>query len=195
MVLGPLGRQKIGGKFSSRLKMLRITAFVIHFITNARNSRKHSMELRGQTSRLQPLDVSELKPLDVSELKTARHKILSVIQHLEFSDTMSCLQRNEKILQKDNLIKLDPFIHTDGLLRVGGRLKRANIEFELKHAILLPNNYEITKSLIRFHHQRTNGRGMTISEVRDNGLWIVSLDSLVRDLQESTRSHHSAEDK
>ena len=47
--------------------------------------------------------------------------------------------------------KLHPVI-LDGVIRVGGRLERANVEFDLKHPILLPNNCHLTELVIRQYH-------------------------------------------
>ena len=84
--------------------------------------------------------------------------------------------------KNDRLIKLNPFIHTDSLLRVGGRLQRSTLDYSLKHPIILPKESTITEAVVRFHHQSTfhSGRGITINQIRDNGLWIVNINSLVR---------------
>ena len=65
----------------------------------------------------------------------------------------------------------------DGLIRVDGRLRLSHM-----HPIILPKDSELTKLLLRFHHERTfhSGRGMTVNEVRSNGLWITNVHSLVR---------------
>ena len=62
------------------------------------------------------------------------------------------------------------------------RLRRSNMEFNMKHPNVLPKDSEVTKSLLRFHHEGTfhSGRGMTVNEIRSNGLWIINVNSLVR---------------
>ena len=160
--------------FSSWLKIIRVTAFVMRFIHNTRNPQKHHMKMRSQTSCLESLTVTELE--------LSRNKIFMLMQQSRFANVISQLRQGLKVGRNDSLIKLDPFLHTDGLLHVGGRLRRSNMEFNMKHPIVLPKDSEVTKSLLRFHHEGTfhSGRGMTVNEIRSNGLWIINVNSLVR---------------
>ena len=74
-----------------------------------------------------------------------------------------------------SLQKLDPLLDQNGILRVGGRIRRANLKEDIKFPILLPRDGHITKLLVqRFHklcmHQ---GRTTTLNEIRSNGYWII----------------------
>ncbi|XP_066928973.1 uncharacterized protein [Clytia hemisphaerica] len=163
------------GRMSSWIKIIRVTAFVLRYINNfCKKSKTHSMVLRGQQPTMQPLTVEELKFAQVT--------IFQEVQRSYFANTVQRLKNDEKIKLNDNLVKLNPFIHKDGLLRVGGRLQRSNMDFEIKHPIILPKDSVITKPLVRFHHNNTfhSGRGMTINEIRTNGLWIININSMVR---------------
>lgn len=51
-----------------------------------------------------------------------------------------------------HLFKLNPFIGADGLMRVGGRLRFANIPYNAKHPIILPKNHHVTNLLILNKH-------------------------------------------
>jgi len=120
------------GTISSWLKIIQVTGFMLRFIFNTRLTRKkHSMKTRSQPS-------ERIQPLNVSELENVKRKIIATLQQFEFSNTISRLRQKGKVDANDNIIKLDPFIHTDGLLRVGGRLQRSSMEFNLKHPIILP---------------------------------------------------------
>ena len=161
------------GKFSSWLKMIRVTAFALRFVKNCQSSRHH-MKLRSNTD--------NIYVLTVEELENASCVIFKQLQRSFFATTISQLQKNEEMKKNDRLIKLNPFIHTDSLLRVGGRLQRSTLDYSLKHPIILPKESTITEAVVRFHHQSTfhSGRGITINQIRDNGLWIVNINSLVR---------------
>jgi len=107
----------------------------LRFVFNTRLSRKkYSMKTRSQPSKL-------IQPLDVSELENTKRKIVAALQQFRFRNTISRLQQRGKVDVNDNIIKLDPFIHTDGLLRVSGRLQRSSMEF------ILPKDCEITKTV------------------------------------------------
>ncbi|KAK2887882.1 hypothetical protein Q8A73_019330 [Channa argus] len=62
-----------------------------------------------------------------------------------------------------------------GILRVGGRLKRASLPLDLRHPIILPKDGVITRLILDYFHGKTQhqGRGQTLNELRANGYWIV----------------------
>lgn len=64
------------------------------------------MKLRSQQQ-------STLQPLEVDELENAKRKIFKALPLSKFNNTFHRLQRKEKIERNDNLIKLNPFVHTD----------------------------------------------------------------------------------
>ena len=69
-------------------------------------------------------------------------------------------------------------------MRVGGRVSKANLPSGLKHPLLLPKSHSITKLILEWCHQKTahGGRGMTLSEMRNQGFWIIKENSAVRSL-------------
>ncbi|XP_068707797.1 uncharacterized protein [Montipora foliosa] len=74
-------------------------------------------------------------------------------------------RKKRQVLRKaSSLYKLDSFLDQDGLIRVGGRIRRANVSVDTKHP-----------AIIRHHHLKLNhmGRGMTHNELRQNGYWIL----------------------
>ena len=78
-------------------------------------------------------------------------------------------------------MKLDPFIDSEGVLRVGGRLKHSNLSLGEKHPILIPGSHAIAKLLVSYYHElvRHQGRHITEGKVRSAGLWITGLKRLV----------------
>lgn len=79
------------------------------------------------------------------------------------------------------IFRLDPFLDEFGLLRVGGRMKRAEVTFSFKHPVILPRRGHVTQLIIRHFHESVHhqGRGITVNEIRSNGFWIVNLNSSV----------------
>ena len=65
---------------------------------------------------------------------------------------------------------------------VGGRINKANLDYRLKHPVLLPKEGHITHAIIRDHHEKVPraGRGMTINEIRNHGYWIINWTSTVK---------------
>jgi hypothetical protein len=88
----------------------------------------------------------------------------------------------QKPIQKDSVFfKLDPFIDSAGVLRVGGRLKHSNMSLGEKNHILIPGIHAIAKLLVSYYHElvKHQGRHITEGEVRSAGLWITGLNRLV----------------
>ena len=69
----------------------------------------------------------------------------------------------------------------NGILRVGGRIRRAFIPYDLKHPVILSSKCHVTTLLVRHRHERVNhqGRGMTLNDLRSHGYWIIGRSSEV----------------
>ena len=96
-----------------------------------------------------------LSAVTVAELKEAELNIVRYVQKLCFSDayrSMSCGSRRP-ILKSSLLYKLSP-IMIDGVLRVGGRLNRAYLNFDVKHPIILPTDHHLTELIIEDVHSK-----------------------------------------
>jgi hypothetical protein len=62
------------------------------------------------------------------------------------------LKKHGELPKGSKLIKLNPYLDQDGLLRVGGRLKFAKINEDQKHQLILPKSHHITRSIIHMYH-------------------------------------------
>ncbi|VDI78657.1 Hypothetical predicted protein [Mytilus galloprovincialis] len=66
--------------------------------------------------------------------------VISNIQSEVFSIEINCI-RNKLPLPKTSRIRnLNPFIDDIGMLRLGGRISKADIDFKLKHPLIIPGN-------------------------------------------------------
>ena len=82
------------------------------------------------------------------------------------------------------LYKLDSFVDSDGILRVGGCLRRASLTDEIKFPIILPRDSHITMLIAKHFHERASyqGKGITLNEVRSNRFWVINGSSIVASL-------------
>ena len=130
-------------------------------------------------------------PVNVEELRHAEYEIIKAIQKKVFSKEIAFLSETAKprqererytSLKKLSAIgRLDPFIDQDGLLRVGGRIRHADLPFNEKHPVILPKKGHITELVIRHHHAKTHhqGRYITHAGIRSAGFWIINGNSAV----------------
>ena len=101
-------------------------------------------------------------------MRLAEEVILKALQFGYFGKEIQVLQ---------NLSDKDPFLDEKGLLRIGGRLQKATLAYEVKHPIVVPKKSHITDLLIRQYHsqdQYHQGCGMTHNALRQAGYWIIN---------------------
>ena len=83
--------------------------------------------------------------------------------------------------KSSSLYKLDPFLDEDGVLRVGGRLGKSCVPYDVKYPVILPKKGHVTNLILCHYHQlvKHQGRGITQNEIRSSGYWIVGGSSVV----------------
>ncbi|XP_037893969.1 uncharacterized protein LOC119640200 [Glossina fuscipes] len=91
--------------------------------------------------------------LDATELDASHLKIIKYIQIISFHAEIAAVQKGANLNAKSHIQSLSPFLDNNGLLRVGGRLRNCNLDFNSKHPILLPKNYAFTYTLARYYHK------------------------------------------
>ena len=133
------------------------------------------------------------REVKVTELESAERAIIRAVQTSAFKEELDVLkqikrknpdpnsrawaqQRKSNIKTYGSLYKLDPFVDDDGILRVGGRLRRASLSDDMKFPIILPRNSHVTTLIVRYFHARTShqSKTMTLNEVRSNGFLIIN---------------------
>lgn len=137
------------------------------------------------------------QPVNMEEIGRAEKEIIGCLQYEHFKDEIQALstlqtggefrnrkkakQRNLDLKKCSSLYRLDPYLDTDGLLRVGGRLRNASISEGAKHPVILPRRSHITQLILQYCHEaiKHQGSGMTHNEVRQRGYWIIGGTSAV----------------
>ena len=103
-------------KFSSLQKLIRVTAWIFHFVTNCQ---------------LIPED-RETCPLTIGELNAADRMLIRYTQHQAFDTKITALNLGKPLPTKSKLWPLSPLLDC-GLLRVGGQLARSELSYKTKH--------------------------------------------------------------
>ncbi|XP_043481819.1 uncharacterized protein LOC122510923 [Leptopilina heterotoma] len=81
------------------------------------------------------------------------------------------------------LAPLSPFLDSEEVLRVEGRLKQSDLAFSEKHPILLPRDHELTIILIRDQHLKMlhAGTQATLNSIRAS-FWIINGKTAVKNI-------------
>ncbi|XP_018363954.1 PREDICTED: uncharacterized protein LOC108761740 [Trachymyrmex cornetzi] len=112
-------------RYSSYSKLCRIIAYCHRYRRNRRNKKKIGL-------------------LEKEELENAEKTIVRLVQSKVFAEELRCLRNKGMLPRKSKLIPLAPFLDEEGLIRVGGRLRHAEIAQCKKHPIVMPAKHHVT---------------------------------------------------
>lgn len=135
------------------------------------NNLVHGLSLLKLAASRKTFHVDEIS---VKNLKAAEQLILKKVQEAYFRKEIKSLKSGKAVADDSSLSPLQPYLEEEELLRIGERLKRANLSIVPKRshiAILLARHYHN-----RIHHQ---GRHITAGVLRSAGFWIVGAKELV----------------
>ena len=119
--------------------------------------------------------------VDMNLLLKGETAVIKLCQRRGFQKKISTLEKGRAISSQSSIFKLDPFLDNDGVLRVGGRIIKANLDYHLQHHVLLPKEGHITLAIIRDHHEKVAhaGWGKT-NEICNHRYWIINCTSAVK---------------
>ena len=117
---------------------------------------------------LPKLTLPELQQAEKTIIKCLQYENfreeLEVLRHINVTSAETCRDQSKKkrqVLRKaSSLYKLDPFLDQDGLIRVGGRIRRANVSVDRKHPVIIPGTGHLNELLSRHHHLKVNHMGL-----------------------------------
>ncbi|KAJ8017542.1 hypothetical protein HOLleu_44978 [Holothuria leucospilota] len=114
--------------------------------------------------------------LSVEELKESETEIVKWVQRESFPSAI----RSPGKWKGTAFRKLSPVL-VEGVLRVGGRLSRSQLNYDQRHPVILPSDHHVTKLIIEHHHSSVGhmGAGMTWTSLR-NHYWVMRGEATVR---------------
>ena len=119
------------------------------------------------------IDRTPLKPQEYDDAE------LAICRLVQIESGYFVNGKIEKSLARSNLT---PFIHDDGLIRVGGRLDNSrDLVFSEKHPIVLPSNHHVTTMIVRYAHLENahSPYEHTLSSVRSK-FWVTHARAAVK---------------
>ena len=98
-----------------------------------------------------------------------------------YQPIINSLCQGKELPKCNSLAQFSPLIDAGGILRVGGRLARAQVPFDQKHPILIPA-HPLAHSLVCHLHREAKHQGghITSAVVRQAGYYIVKGSSIIR---------------
>lgn len=154
----------IFGRFSSFLKLQRTAGWCVRF---TRLLNKRISKAKGE--------------LTVHELHEGEKLLCRLAQAEMFATEINALMTGKTVSKTSSIYKLSPWMGTDMLVRINGRLSRAPIEDDAEHPIILTKRHALTELLIAHYHKtlRHQNQEAVMSAVRQR-YWVPHLRAAVR---------------
>ncbi|XP_029173243.1 uncharacterized protein LOC114942106 [Nylanderia fulva] len=148
-------------RFSSLSKLIRVSAFCFRVLRR---------EAQTRTTHL-----------SAQELNDCRLRWLRIVQRQDFAGELKALTREAPLSRKSPLRALRPFLGPDGLIRVGGRLENASLNYEEKHPIVLTKRSHLSLLLVcDAHHCTLHGGPQLTRSVLARRYWVIHANTLIR---------------
>ena len=181
--------------FSSWYRAKRAVAVCLRYVAKLRQNVSY-----GSPKKVKGSQKYNFHPLTVDEMNKAELLIIKHAQAKGFKGEISTLRANKvvgipsgrkehssrkgNLNGKSDLRRLDPFLDSNGILRIGGRVQSGKIPDMLKYPVVLPRKGIVTNLVVNHFHDKTlhQGRGITVNEIRNNGFWIIGCSGVVSNL-------------
>ncbi|XP_076301952.1 uncharacterized protein LOC143220098 [Lasioglossum baleicum] len=146
-------------RYSRLVRLLRITAWSFRVVERFRRRERTT----AYSSPLQPEDI-----------ENARRYWVKSRQESYFFKVMQQLLQGGKLSRSSHLIRLVPFLDSDGMLSVGGRLRNALLDPDVKHPLILPQDSELTHLVLDDVHRATlHGGAQVMLATLRRSYWII----------------------
>ncbi|KRZ44119.1 hypothetical protein T4C_3616 [Trichinella pseudospiralis] len=145
--------------YGSYGKLIRVTAWCLQFISNARLPMELRQKTRGPSAtEMREAEKTWIRQVQVSAYGPGSHR-------------------------RKDLQQFSPCLDEDGILRVGGRLTFAELPQETRNPMLLPHGDEVVKLLIQHVHEQQLHAGVnqTLTATRRR-FWITRGRGAVKDV-------------
>lgn len=114
-----------------------------------------------------------------------REEILKICvretQKLYFEEEMNQLESRGCVHPSSKIHTLSPIIDNNGILRVGGRIHEADVEFDKRHPIILPSESHLTKLIVEDAHIKSlHGGPQLMLNLLRSKFWIIRARELAK---------------
>lgn len=119
--------------------------------------------------------------LTTQELEDSLNICIKKAQEEEFREEIDYLKNKKQVRRKSQLRSLNPYLDEKNILRVGGRLRHANLPHDTKNPIILGRTNPLTRLIVADAHDKTlhGGVQLMLCYLRSK-YWIVRAKSLVK---------------
>jgi len=138
-------------RFSSFIKLLHVTAYVLRFIEFLQWPRARHHD--------EAVAIVDTNQLTGEELKTAEQLWIRSVQTESFAPELSYLRSQDKLATPIRVSQFGLFMDHLNLLCCQGRISNAQLMVASKNPVLLPSNHQWIRLLIQHVHSETKHSG------------------------------------
>lgn len=114
-------------RFSGYTRALRVLSYVFRFFSNA-------------LKKVRNTPIFRTTDLMLSEVHFVKSRLIALAQGKYYQHEYESLLNSQQISNKSNLCTLNPFLDTDKIMRINGRLSDSSLPYKERHPIILPGN-------------------------------------------------------
>ncbi|XP_045163793.2 uncharacterized protein LOC123528108 [Mercenaria mercenaria] len=110
--------------------------------------------------------------------------VVREVQQTVYQQEITSLLAGRPVPKTSSILRLDPYLDQEGMLRVGGRLSKSTLSDKEKHPLLLPGKHHVSKLLVTHIHNSIKHQGRLITEgaIRSAGFWVTGAKPIVSTL-------------
>ena len=127
-------------RYSTKLKLLRVTGWVLKFIGLIRNTRSQP--------RQEGLDANNMREAELKWLKSIQNHVLST-EYKKFLSSKYVMYNSQLILFLDN-----------GIIRCRGQLNQVDLPINVRNPVLLLEKHQFLRLVIQEKHQLVHHNGV-----------------------------------
>ena len=118
--------------------------------------------------------------LTVGEIKQAEVVLLKHVQSVGLNNELERLAKCQEIPKSSPLSRLRPFLDDENLMRVGGRLGRADLNY--CHPYIVPKGSLVSRAIVREVHGRAHLGTEWVHSIIRKEFWIIGVRSMIKSL-------------
>ena len=118
--------------------------------------------------------------LSAEETKASLDFLIKKVQQFSYSHEISALSGNNSVSKNSSIRTLTPFIDTNGILRVGGRLTQTNDKYFNPQPILIPKAHLSLLLIRRIHYETFHGGSKLICTLLRRSFWIPNVNIVAK---------------
>lgn len=146
-------------RFSSLNKLLNVVTYCLRF---------------AKSKRSEKTDFTYVTP-NAIERKDALIRVVRICQQNIFHEEIKTIKLNKSVEKNSRLMKLNPFIDHQGILRVGGRLEYSKLSPDHQHQMIIPGDHHLARIIVENYHFKNLhcGPQSLLNTVRQE-FWIIN---------------------